>query len=73
MKARDVQPGMTVLHPRDGMALKVVAIVEVPEMNGRTFWYEAFSGGEHGRGDYFAADVDADIALASDYAGPRPL
>jgi hypothetical protein len=67
MKASEVQPGMTVLHPRGGMAIKVGSIVEVPEMRGRTVWYAEFNGREWGRGAYFAADVDDEIKLASDY------
>lgn len=58
MKASDIRPGDYVVIPERGQHVEVVAIVEVPEMSSRMFYYEAA-----GRGEKFAARIDDEVEL----------
>lgn len=53
---RDVQRGDIIQDPRGTRFLHIDAIVEVPEMNGRTLWFE-----DNGRGDYRAVGLDDEL------------
>jgi hypothetical protein len=50
---RDVCCGDIIQDPRGSRFLRIDAIVEVPEMHGRTLWFE-----DCGRGDYRAVRLD---------------
>jgi hypothetical protein len=59
IKGRDVRRGDVIQDPRGSRFLYIDAIVEVPEMHGRTLWFE-----DAGRGEYVAVGLDQDLIAA---------
>lgn len=64
---RDVCRGDVIQDPRGNRFLHIDAIVEVPEMHGRTLWFE-----DCGRGDYRAVDLDQPLTRTTATLPNRP-